>query len=259
MKMYVLDNGVIRIIGDNKVTGGGTSDIPIHSFLFDTSEGYVLFDTGCDPDGMSGAWPAHMRANPYIAGENGYVQERLAQLGLACDDIRYVVMSHLHIDHAGGLKYFPNAEVIVSRAELCKTLRDYARRDFSGFHMQSDIESWLKAEIRWRPVPEDTEEFTLLPGLRILNFGPGHSYGMLGILAELDSGAKYLLAADTIYTKEHIGPPVQIAGIAYDTKGYVKTVERIVQRSQDEGAEILFGHDMEQFRTLTKSTEGYYD
>ena len=52
---------------------------------------------------------------------------------------------------------------------------------------------------------------------------------------------------------------VQIAGIAYDTKGYVKTVERIVQRSQDEGADILFGHDMEQFRTLTKSMEGYYD
>ena len=66
MKMYVLDNGVIRIISDNKVTGGGTADIPIHSFLFDTPEGYVLFDTGCDPDGMSGAWPAHMQVNPYI-------------------------------------------------------------------------------------------------------------------------------------------------------------------------------------------------
>ena len=129
-----------------------------------------------------------------------------------------------------------------------------------GFHMQSDIESWLKAEIRWRPVPQRYRGiYSVAPGLRILNFRPGHAYGMLGILAELDSGAKYLLAADTIYTKEHIGPPVQIAGIAYDTKGYVKTVERIVQRSRDEGANILFGHDMEQFRTLTKSMEGYYD
>ena len=102
------------------------------------------------------------------------------------------------------------------------------------------------------------EEFDLTPSLKILNFRPGHSYGMLGLLVQLDSGKKYLLAADTIYTKGHMGPPVQIAGIAYDDEGYVRTVERIRETAEREHAEILFGHDMEQFGTLVKSENGYY-
>ena len=256
MKMYVLDNGVIRMEQDDRVTGGASSAIPIHSFLFDTPEGYVLFDTACDPDGMSGAWPEPLRQNPYIAGENGTVPERLAQLGISPDEIRYVVMSHLHLDHAGCLKFFPKAEVYVSREEYLHTMRDYLNGTSDGFHVNSDIEDWMKAGIQWRFVEPQTEEQELVPGLRILNFGPGHSYGMLGMLVQLDSGKKYILAADTIYTKGHMGPPVQIAGIAYDSDGYIRTVERIRSLAGAEGAQILFGHDMDQFGTLVKSDSG---
>ena len=258
MKMYVLDNGVIRMEQDDRVTGGASSAIPIHSFLFDTPEGYVLFDTACDPDGMSGAWPVELTTNPYIAGENGTVPERLAQLGIKPDDIRYVVMSHLHLDHAGCLKFFTKAEVYVSREEYRLTMNGYLTGSSDGFHVRSDIEDWLKAGIQWRFVEPETEELELMPSLKILNFGPGHSYGMLGLLAQLDSGKKYLLAADIIYTKGHMVPPVQIAGIAYDDEGYVRTVERIRETAEREHAEILFGHDMEQFGTLVKSESGYY-
>lgn len=258
MKMYVLDNGVIQMVQDDRVTGGASSAIPIHSFLFDTPQGYVLFDTACDPDGMSGAWPKELTANPYIAGENGTVVQRLEQLGLSPDDIRYVVMSHLHLDHAGNLKFFPKAEVYVSREEYMHTMHDYLNGTSDGFHVKSDIEDWLKVGIQWRFVESDVEEMELMPGLSILNFGPGHSYGMLGLLVQLDSGQKYILAADTIYTKGHMGPPVQIAGIAYDSSGYIRTVERIRSLAQKENAQILFGHDMEQFGTLVKSDSGFY-
>ena len=258
MKMYVLDNGVIRMEQDDRVTGGASSAIPIHSFLFETSEGYVLFDTACDPDGMTGAWPEELTKNPYIAGDSGTVPERLAQLNLKPDDIRYVVMSHLHLDHAGCLKFFPKAEVFVSREEYRHTMEDYLNGTSDGFHVKSDIEDWLRAGIQWRFVEPETEELQLTPSLRILNFGPGHSYGMLGLLAHLESGEKYLLAADTIYTKGHMGPPVQIAGIAYDSEGYIRTVERIRDLAQSEQAQILFGHDMEQFSTLIKSNDGFY-
>ncbi len=260
MKMYVLDNGEIRMEAANPVTAdGGMAAIPVHCFLIESSQGYILFDTGCDPDGMEKDWPAHIRANPYIAGENGTVSERLAQLGIKTSDIRYVVLSHLHLDHAGSLKFFTNAEIIVSAEEFKKTLRDYANRDFSGFYMKTDIESWLKAELDFHLIDSKTEELALTEEIRILNFGSGHSYGMLGLMVTLKKSGRFILASDAIYTRTHIGPPVQIAGIAYDAEGYVKTVNRIVALSEKENATILFGHDMKQFKTLIKSTEGYYD
>lgn len=264
MKMYVLDNGKIVMQANNQVTtdggsGGEAPAIPVHSFLFDTEIGWVLFDTACDPEGMTRNWPQAMRENPYVAGEHGSVTDQLSLLGLTPDDIRYVVVSHLHLDHAGSLKLFRNATVIVSREEFNKTLHAYADRDFSGFHMESDISGWLRAELRWQFICQDTEEYPLCPGLTVLNFGPGHSYGMLGILAELDRDGTFLLAADTLYTADHLGPPAKMAGIAYDEKGYFDTVERIRTLAAKTGAKILFGHDMAQFQTLVKAGQGCYE
>ena len=36
-------------------------------------------------------------------------------LGIRATDVRRVVMSHLHTDHAGGLHHFPNTEILASR------------------------------------------------------------------------------------------------------------------------------------------------
>lgn len=264
MKLYVLDNGKIVMEADNRVThdsgcGGEPPAIPIHTFLLDTELGWVLFDAACDPEGMTRNWPEAMRANPYLAGPHGAVSDQLALLGLTPDDIRYVVLSHLHLDHAGSLQLFRNATVLVSREEFNKTLHAYADRDFSGFHLESDITHWLRAELRWQFLDPDTAEYVLCPGLTVLNFGPGHSYGMLGLLVELERDGTFLLAADAIYTADHLGPPAKMAGIAYQEKGYFDTIERIRALAQKTGATILFGHDMAQFQTLRKAGQGHYE
>ena len=43
---------------------------------------------------------------------------QLERLGIRPGDVRWVVMTHLHTDHAGGLHHFPDNEILVSRAEL---------------------------------------------------------------------------------------------------------------------------------------------
>ena len=42
----------------------------------------------------------------------------MVPLGLRLTDIKHVIQSHLHYDHAGGVSFFPRAEVYVQRAEL---------------------------------------------------------------------------------------------------------------------------------------------
>ena len=53
----------------NEVTLGESKEIPeipIHAFLIESPIGNVLFDTGCNPDGMKGEWPGALRGNPYV-------------------------------------------------------------------------------------------------------------------------------------------------------------------------------------------------
>lgn len=128
MKLYVLDLGKIVMKGDNPVTDekeGGEAAIPVCAFLIDSPEGKILFDAGCHPQAMEGAWPEAMCANPYVFGREATLLSRLKQINVEPSEIRYVVASHLHLDHAGGLHLFPQAVTYVQEQELLKTMKDH--------------------------------------------------------------------------------------------------------------------------------------
>lgn len=258
MKLYVLDLGRIEMVGDNPVTKGDEEkpSIPIHAFLLDTPVGKILFDTGCHPEAMEGAWMKEVCENPYIPGPNGTLKNRLSQIGVAPEEIAYVVASHLHLDHAGGLHLFPNAQVLVQNEELEHVMMDAASGNAGVFYQPCDLENWKRAGVRWRPVSE--KELPLCPGVTVLNLGPGHAYGMLALLVELQSG-NFLLVADAVYSGIHYGPPAQLAGVVQDEDGYFRSIEEIRALAARHCATVLYGHDMAQFQSLVKSTEGYYE
>ncbi|HIV23821.1 MAG TPA: N-acyl homoserine lactonase family protein [Candidatus Merdiplasma excrementigallinarum] len=263
MKLYVLDLGKIIMRGENPVIsadhdGGEEPAIPIHAFLLDTPAGKILFDTGCHPQAMEGAWPAQMCTNPYVPGEGGKLLERLEQIGVKPEDISIVVASHLHLDHAGGIYLFPKAKVYVQQQELDRVLHDAATGTLEVFCVPCDVENWEKTGVKWEQVPSDVREIQLCPGVSILNFGPGHSYGMLGMYVELEN-ERFLLASDAVYSREYYGPPAKLSGAVYDKEGYFSAIEYIREYAQRRQAEVLFGHDMEQFKGLKKSDRGFYE
>lgn len=260
--MYVLDNGKIVMSGNNNVTLDGSAGreapaIPIHTFLLDTETGYILFDCACDPEGVHGVWPEWLMSNPYVCPGDCELTTRLGQIGIKPEEVKTVVLSHMHMDHAGDLKSFPGADVYVQDEELTTVLKSYAKQNLEGtFHLKSDVENILKAGVHWRPVPADVQEMQLCKGVTILNFGRGHSFGMLGLLVELQCKT-FLLAADAVYSRVHYGPPAQMAGVCAEEDGYFKTIEWIREYAAKHDAQVLFGHDMEQFQSLKKAPEYY--
>jgi hypothetical protein len=52
---------------------------------------------------------------------------------------------------------------------------------------------------------------------------------------------------------------MKLPGVIRDPEGYKDTVKRILQIAEEYNAQLWFGHDMAQFRTLVKSDEGYYE
>ncbi len=272
MQMYVLDNGIETLdkaifIADysigtiyNKQPKHEWIDIPIHSFLIKHDSGYILYDTGGDIDWEKN-WPSHIKDNsPYIFSEAQYFPNALGRLGVKPEDVQAVVMSHLHADHAGCLHMFKNAKVYVNDAELVTTLRQYALNKDLNVHIPADIKACLDAHLDWRPVLEQEKEIELLPGVKILNFGSGHSWGMLGLHVTLPSGRNFLIVADAIYFEENIkNGVVRPPNIIYDSLGYYRTVAFILDYAQKHQAQILFGHDIAQFKTLVLSDAGCYE
>jgi glyoxylase-like metal-dependent hydrolase (beta-lactamase superfamily II) len=268
--MYVFDNGYQSEDRTFMVAGSSTADvndknrkalwidIPIQTFLIDHPEGCILFDTACSPHHAT-AWPEFINlVSPYTVTEEQTLFARLKNLGLTPNDIATVVISHLHVDHAGNLSAFKKAKIYVSDVELTTTVRNYVVGDDLDVHVPVDIEAFIAARLNWRPVMEDEKELEIAPGVTILNLGSGHSWGMLALRVDLGNSGTFLLVADALYMRENLGPPIRVPGIIHDTVGYKRTAKFLENYARKHGATILFGHDMEQFKSLRKPPE-YYD
>ncbi len=88
--------------------------LPAHVLLCHADDGLVLVDTGfgtadlADPATRLG--PVRNLLRPELDPERTVVRQ-LAARGHAPEDVAHVVLTHLDIDHAGGLSDFPHATV----------------------------------------------------------------------------------------------------------------------------------------------------
>ena len=135
MKLYILDNGWLE--GDSNwivaMSVYGTLEdktppvkwisIPVYCVLIDHPEGKILFDTGCHPDAMNGYWPSNLRSCfPYYYSDNQRLVNQLKLTGINPQEIKTVILSHLHLDHAGNSHLFRQADVYVHKKDY-----DYAK------------------------------------------------------------------------------------------------------------------------------------
>jgi glyoxylase-like metal-dependent hydrolase (beta-lactamase superfamily II) len=91
-----------------------------HSLLVETSDRLVLVDTGFGLDDvrspMRRLTPAMPLARADLRPENTAAMQ-VEQLGFARSDVRDIAVTHLDLDHAGGLPDFPEASVHIHRPE----------------------------------------------------------------------------------------------------------------------------------------------
>lgn len=274
IKLYVLDNGRMKmdknlmIAGSNQATLDNPNapnemfEFPIYTVFIDHPEAKILFDTACNPNSMgdNGRWINQtQKAFPYTADESCYLPNRLEQINVDSSEVDYVVASHLHLDHAGCLEYFTNATVIVHDDELNGTMQTYARNQKAGAYIWADIDAWIKNDLTWKTIKPYEDNLEIVQGVKVLNFGSGHAWGMIGLEVETQELGTLILASDAIYTQESMGDILKPPGILYDSVGWAKSVEKIKRLAKEKNAQIWFGHDGDQFEGFRKSTDGYYE
>jgi 4-pyridoxolactonase len=148
------------------------------------------------------------------------------------------VNSHLHFDHVGGNRHFPEAKTVVSKAELRQakvpeTFERFAYSDQTFDHPNADFEL-LEGDVE------------LAAGLRLFET-PGHSAGHYSLLIEPPSGQALLFAFDAAYAHESLErliPP----GFHLDPTAAVASLRRIKELARRYGARIFVAHDAAAFR-----------
>lgn len=125
IRVHHLNCGTMCPFGRRLMAGEGgwfeSAEMCCHCLLIETGQGLVLVDSGLGTDDVRN--PARL-GRPFLAGIRPQLREQetaLAQvraLGFQAADVRHVVLTHLDLDHAGGISDFPKAQVHVFDPEL---------------------------------------------------------------------------------------------------------------------------------------------
>ncbi|MCS5695923.1 N-acyl homoserine lactonase family protein [Desulfofundulus thermocisternus] len=266
MKVFILDNGYLECDSNHMVAMNTCATvnekapvhqwikIPVYAVLIDHPHAKILYDTGCPPTAMEGKWPLNLTTLfPYTFTPEQRLESQLQKVGYQPKDIDIVVMSHMHLDHAGNLDLFTHADVYVHRDDFCYGLMLTHQNPDPATH-GAYVRADLEVPCKFKMVDDD---FELVPGVEVINL-PGHTPGVLGIMVHLQNSGTLIFPMDALYQRGNYGPPPRMSGIIYDSISFFKSIEKIRKLAQKNNAQIMFSHDMEFFKTM-RLAPFYYD
>ncbi|HEY9160407.1 MAG TPA: MBL fold metallo-hydrolase [Desulfomonilia bacterium] len=265
MKIYFLATGFGSVVKGLFVQGAGLKNIqfPILSVLIERDNDLVLFDTG-----IGTRIEAEMRP-PIYWGNFFFLRcvmrtqfnprldalvNQLPQLGFKPSDVKHVIISHLHWDHAGGMRDFPDAHFYVGRREW-----DFAS-NLSGASLFKNAfikEQFCGAGLDIELIETDSHKpFKNFPascdlfndGSMVLVDLPGHSPGLMGMYLTLPSGRRFFFSADTFYFPEGLEQRIPkskiMASLVSEGPEAGASIEQVYRLMCSEpGLEIVGSHD----------------
>ncbi|MGQ9476846.1 MAG: N-acyl homoserine lactonase family protein [Actinomycetota bacterium] len=205
--------------------------------LLETDSGYVLFDTGWSR-GMVPVLES-IGLNPSISEEND-VLRCLDRAGVSRDDISMIVLSHLHLDHAGGLSHFKGKRALVQKDEL-----SYARSPHGFAAVPYARLDWEFGDYEWEEVEGDK---IIDHGLALVMLH-GHTPGTMGIMFHLQKSGTFLFTGDNCYLLTNIENEL-IPGSVWSPAAAWYSLRKIKFLAALTGARPIPSHDGEVYGRL---------
>ncbi|GAA0780482.1 N-acyl homoserine lactonase family protein [Roseibium denhamense] len=151
----------------------------------------ILVDTGYDHD------EGQRRGRPVLQDP----RDALAPLGISPDGISTIIVTHLHYDHAGGLKHFPAATIHLQAAEMAYATgpcmcHPVLQAPFTGDHICEAVQRLYSGRVVFHNGDGQVAE-----GVTVHRIG-GHSKGLQAVRV-LTSAGWLCLASDASHYYEN--------------------------------------------------------
>lgn len=235
--------------------------IPFVAFLVEhPTVGPILIDTGMhpsvavDPRGNLG-WTGPLVLKDIEFDSRDSVASHLRERGIQPPSVRFVLMTHMHLDHASGVSEFPDATFVVSAPE-------WEAANAWNSVMDGYVKKQFNHAIDFRLLDFDSDETnsfaTFGRGIDLFGDGsihavatPGHTVGHVSYVLRLQ-GREALVAGDAIYaikTLRESATPWRVN----DMHNFKRSLREIqLYEKETPGALIIPGHDLEFMRSLQR-------
>jgi N-acyl homoserine lactone hydrolase len=244
-RLYILNCGE-GVAGDISrwspgVNEGKSMEFVDNCYLIKHAQGWMLWDTGVDdaiaamPDGQK---PADPRATLWRRPKT--LAGQLEQLGIKPSDIKYVSVSHSHPDHIGNVEMFPQALLLVQKAEY----------EWPG----TNNASRFKPEHPVTKVEGDKDVFG--DGSVTIISTPGHTPGHQSLVVKLPKTGAVLLSGDAVHFQSNWDNR-RVPAINTGQEQTRASMQRMAEILAREKATLWINHDKAQRDTLKMAPEYY--
>ncbi len=234
-----------------------------HCLLIETRDGLVLVETGLGLADLDDATRRFGRAwmwtaRPRLAPEDTAIRQ-IQALGFAADDVRHIVLTHMDLDHAGGIPDFPRATVHVHHDELQAATERATRKARWRYRPEH-----VAHGPRWQTYSAEGERWFGFDSVRALGDSeaevllvplPGHTAGHCAVAVRADD--RWLLhCGDAYFHRNTLAgrrPPLGLAWFERSVQTHAPTrranAARLAELARDHGDQILLfnSHDAAQF------------
>lgn len=234
-----------------------TEWLPIYAWAIEHEDGVIVVDAGetsrVHQKGYFPGWhPFYRRATHFSVHPEEEIGPQLRNLGIGPRDVRQVVLTHLHTDHAGGLVHLTHAQCWVSE-------REFKRASGIGGRIQGYLPHrwprwWQPGFIRFDRVafgPFENSMSLTRQGDVLIVPTPGHTPFHVSVVVR--ASPSLFIAGDTSYNQQLLIDG-KVDGVSPDVDVARKTLSGIGALSTETPIVYLPSHDAESpHRLLNRS------
>jgi len=261
MRIHAIQTGTVEV-KKNQVIGKGPKavrlinvllgttwlgPVPIYAWVIEHKEGVIVVDTGetarTSEPGYFPRWqPYYKFAVRFHVKPEQEIGAQLKQMGITPKDVRKVILTHMHTDHAGGLHHFPGSRIYVNMPEYKRTF------GFQGQligYIPQRMPAWLSPAA----IVFDNKGFgpfrkfwdvTSNGDIKVVATG-GHTPAHVSVIATLDD-IHCFLAGDTSYSEENLLQKIA-DGVSPDPNQAIDTMQNILSFASQYPTVYLPSHD----------------